>query len=48
MSDEQCGIRQRITNRALQEITPGMYVNLGIGLPTTLAGIIPPHLNVKL
>ncbi|MCR8641242.1 3-oxoacid CoA-transferase subunit B [Paenibacillus sp. N1-5-1-14] len=40
--------RLTIVNRAVQEIKDGMYVNLGIGMPTLIAGIIPPDYNVML
>jgi 3-oxoacid CoA-transferase subunit B len=40
--------RQRIINRAAQEITSGMVVNLGIGLPTLLADASLEHQDVLL
>lgn len=40
--------RQRILNRALKEIKDGMYVNLGIGMPTLLADLIPADVHVML
>ncbi|WP_442604174.1 CoA transferase subunit B [Paenibacillus sp. KN14-4R] len=40
--------RLTIVNRAVQEIKDGMYVNLGIGMPTLIAGLIPPCYNVML
>ena len=33
--------RQQIAWRAAQDITDGSYVNLGIGMPTMVAGYIP-------
>ena len=40
--------RTRIIERAVKEIHDGMYVNLGIGMPTLIANAIPPHYNVFL
>ncbi|WGU96206.1 3-oxoacid CoA-transferase subunit B [Paenibacillus dendritiformis] len=40
--------RQAIVRRAVLEIADGMTVNLGIGMPTLIAGIIPPEFNVML
>ncbi|WP_413364204.1 CoA transferase subunit B [Lysinibacillus sp. 3P01SB] len=40
--------RERIINRAVQEIEDGMYVNLGIGMPTLIANSIPEDYNVFL
>ncbi|TSI11677.1 3-oxoacid CoA-transferase subunit B [Lysinibacillus sp. BW-2-10] len=40
--------RQRIVQRAVQEIQDGMYVNLGIGMPTLVANVIPKEVNVLL
>ena len=33
--------RQQIAQRAAQDLAPGSYVNLGIGLPTLVADYIP-------
>ncbi|UKS23853.1 3-oxoacid CoA-transferase subunit B [Paenibacillus sp. HWE-109] len=44
MSDD----RTKIVKRAVQEIQNGMYVNLGIGLPTRIASYIPQDMNVML
>jgi len=41
-------VRQIIVERAVKEIQDGMYVNLGIGLPTLLANYIPTGMNVML
>lgn len=41
-------VRQKIIQRAVLEIKDGMYVNLGIGIPTLLANEIPPSINVLL
>lgn len=37
-----------IARRIAQEIRDGMYINLGIGIPTLVANFIPPHLSVVL
>lgn len=44
MSDD----RIKIVKRAVQEIQNGMYVNLGIGMPTMIASYIPQDVNVML
>ncbi|TXK85171.1 CoA transferase subunit B [Paenibacillus sp. N3.4] len=44
MSDD----RTRIVKRAVLEIKDGMYVNLGIGMPTLIASYIPQDINVLL
>ncbi|MGP4079685.1 3-oxoacid CoA-transferase subunit B [Pseudalkalibacillus sp. R45] len=40
--------RRRIAKRAAQEITEGMIVNLGIGIPTLVADYLKPELGVML
>ncbi|WP_349410663.1 3-oxoacid CoA-transferase subunit B [Pseudalkalibacillus sp. SCS-8] len=40
--------RRRIAERAAQEITEGMIVNLGIGIPTLVADYLKPELGVML
>lgn len=37
-----------IAKRIAQEVRDGMYINLGIGIPTLVANYIPPQLNVVL
>lgn len=37
-----------IAKRIAQEVRDGMYINLGIGIPTLVANYIPKHLNVVL
>jgi 3-oxoacid CoA-transferase subunit B len=40
--------RKQMAQRAAQELRDGFYVNLGIGLPTLVAGCIPAGLTVTL
>ena len=37
-----------IAKRIAQEVRDGMYINLGIGIPTLVANYIPNNLNVVL
>lgn len=40
--------REDMARRAALELKDGMYVNLGIGIPTSVANYIPPGINVTL
>ena len=40
--------RQQMAHRASLELQDGFYVNLGIGIPTLVAGYIPAGMNITL
>jgi len=45
-TEEERKMRIKIAKRAAGEINSNMYVNLGIGMPTTTANFVDPNLNV--
>lgn len=46
--DDKEKIRYRIARRAAKEVTNGMNVNLGIGIPTLLSEVLPPDVHINL
>lgn len=40
--------RERIVRRVAQELRDGDYVNLGIGMPTLVANLVPPGIHITL
>jgi 3-oxoacid CoA-transferase len=47
-SEEELEVRNRIAQRAAEEFQNGMYVNLGIGIPTASVNFIPSNIKVTL
>lgn len=41
-------VREKIARRAAQEFKDGMYVNLGIGVPTLSANFVKPGISIEL
>jgi 3-oxoacid CoA-transferase len=42
------GTRERIVRRVAKEFEDGMYVNLGIGIPSLASNFLPPGVNIEL
>ena len=40
--------RLKIMRRAAREVSDGMNVNLGIGIPTLLPSVLPPGVKINL
>ena len=40
--------RERIVTRVARELRDGDYVNLGIGMPTMVANVVPPGIDITL
>jgi 3-oxoacid CoA-transferase subunit B len=40
--------REQMASRAAREVKEGFYVNLGIGIPTQVANVLPPGMEVTL
>ncbi len=40
--------KNQIARRIAQELKDGMYVNLGIGIPTLVANYVPEHIEIEL
>ena len=47
-ADEGALARERIARRAAREFVDGMYVNLGIGIPTLASNFVPPGVRIEL
>ena len=45
-TSEQIRIREVIAKRAAREIKNGMYINLGIGIPTLVPNFIPSDIDI--
>lgn len=45
---DAAAMRERIVRRAAREFRDGMYVNLGIGMPTLASNYVPPGVRIEL
>ena len=41
-------VREKIAKRAVKEVKNGMYINLGIGIPTLIPAFLPPEVKIQL
>ena len=48
MTNPKFATRVKIATRAAQEISPGMYINLGIGIPTLVPMFVPDEFNITM
>eukprot|EP01017_Pseudomicrothorax_dubius_P045856 TRINITY_DN799_c0_g1_i1.p1 TRINITY_DN799_c0_g1~~TRINITY_DN799_c0_g1_i1.p1 ORF type:complete len:458 (+),score=97.45 TRINITY_DN799_c0_g1_i1:66-1439(+) len=46
-SSKEQAIREKIAKRAAQEMKDGMYVNLGIGIPTLIPKFLPKNMRIS-
>ena len=48
LTNPKFATRVKIAKRAAQEISPGMYINLGIGMPTLVPMFVPEDFNITM
>lgn len=48
MTNPKFATRVKIATRAAQEVSPGMYINLGIGIPTLVPMFVPEDYNITM
>ena len=46
--EAEAAVRERIARRAAREFQDGMYVNLGIGIPTLASNYVPAGVSIEL
>jgi acyl CoA:acetate/3-ketoacid CoA transferase beta subunit len=39
-------VREKIAKRAVMEVKNGMYINLGIGIPTLIPNYVPKGVDI--